>query len=441
MHKNIGDLTYVKVLYNDGFSIVDLYKQNNSNKFFAVKIYNKMIVKKSELFKYICSKPEILKTLDHPNITKLIKIINDKSQMNLFFVMEYCNGGSLLECLKNYQKKYQSAFPEEIIQHLMRQIVDALNYIHDKYIIHRDLKLDNIMVHFDNENDRIELNMMKAKIKVVGFFLAKKLPHKNALTNSIVGTPLYMAPNLLLNMKKKKNANNIGYGTEVDIWSLGCICYELFTGKNVFDDAINLEDLIKEMKKGKYKVPITASYEYINFLNNMLQYEGKNRKTAKELMAFPFLTKNVRDFKYFKQKKDENKVKKDMEEFNQSISSSFESNLINELVNQNNPNEIQISQSNYSIHAAGIYSIPGQAISVNSSLPNSQQNKTLYYQPQNNFYAYNNYYRSVIPPSGEIWPSNHASNIVNNNNNYNNIIRNSYGNIINVNNFNKKSRK
>jgi len=130
-----------------------------------------------------------------------------------------------------------------------------------------------------------------------------------------------------------------------------------------------------------------------------------------------------------------------MEEFNQSISSSFESNLINELVNQNNPNEIQISQSNYSIHAAGIYSIPGQAISVNSSLPNSQQNKTLYYQPQNNFYAYNNYYRSVIPPSGEIWPSNHASNIVNNNNNYNNIIRNSYGNIINVNNFNKKSRK
>ena len=107
------------------------------------------------------------------------------------------------------------------------------------------------MVHFDNENDRIELNMMKAKIKVVGFFLAKKLPHKNALTNSIVGTPLYMAPNLLLNMKDKKNANNIGYGTEVDIWSLGCICYELFTGKNVFDDAINLEDLIKEMKKGK----------------------------------------------------------------------------------------------------------------------------------------------------------------------------------------------
>ena len=63
-------------------------------------------------------------------------------------------------------KKYQSGFPEEIIQHIMRQIVDALNYIHDRNIIHRDLGLDNIMVHFDNEKDRNELNMMKAKIKL-----------------------------------------------------------------------------------------------------------------------------------------------------------------------------------------------------------------------------------------------------------------------------------
>ena len=63
-------------------------------------------------------------------------------------------------------KKISKWIPEEIIQHIMRQIVDALNYIHDKNIIHRYLKLDNIMVHFDNEKDRNELNMMKAKIKL-----------------------------------------------------------------------------------------------------------------------------------------------------------------------------------------------------------------------------------------------------------------------------------
>ena len=78
-------------------------------------------------------------------------------------------------------KKNTEWIPEEIIQHIMRQIVDALNYIHDRNIIHRYLKLDNIMVHFDNEKDRNELNMMKAKIKLAGFLLAKKLPIKMLL--------------------------------------------------------------------------------------------------------------------------------------------------------------------------------------------------------------------------------------------------------------------
>ena len=76
-----------------------------------------------------------------------------------------------------------------------------------------------------------------------------------------------------------------------------------------------------------------------------------------------------------------------------------------------------------------------------SSSQSNQQIKTLNYQSQNQKYTYNNYYRSAIPPSSGIQPSNHVSNIVNNNYNYNNIISNSYGNIINVNNFNKKSRK
>ena len=166
MYKNIGDLTYIKDLSDDSLGFVSVYKQNNSNKFFTVKIYDKMRAKDSNYSKYICLELEILKTLNHPNIVKLIKVIDDKSQMALFFVMEYCTGGTLSECFQKYQKKYQSGFPEEIIQHIMRQMVDALNYIHDRNIIHRYLKLDNIMVHFDNEKDRNELNMMKAKIKL-----------------------------------------------------------------------------------------------------------------------------------------------------------------------------------------------------------------------------------------------------------------------------------
>lgn len=151
-------------------------------------------------------------------------------------------------------------------------------------------------------------------------------------------------------------------------------------------------------------------------------------------MAFPFLTKNVRDFKYIKQKK--NNFKNDMEEFNQNVSYSFESNLIKELVNQNNPKESQTTLGNKQIHAVGAYSIPGQ-----TSLQNNQQIQTFPYQSQNQFYAYNNYFRNGFPSSNRVQTSNQISNMVNNNYNPNNIIHNSYGNIINVDNFNKKSKK
>ena len=88
MYKKIGDLTYVKELSDDSFGFVSVYKQNNSNKFFTVEIYDKMRAKDSNYSKYICSELEILKTLNYPNIIKLIKVIEDKSQY-LFFVMEY----------------------------------------------------------------------------------------------------------------------------------------------------------------------------------------------------------------------------------------------------------------------------------------------------------------------------------------------------------------
>ena len=80
MYKNIGDLTYIKDLSDDSLEFVSVYKQNNSNKFFTVEIYDKMRAKDSNSSKYICSELEILKTLNYPNIIKLIKVIDDKSQ-------------------------------------------------------------------------------------------------------------------------------------------------------------------------------------------------------------------------------------------------------------------------------------------------------------------------------------------------------------------------
>ena len=193
------------------------------------------------------------------------------------------------------------SFPEEVVQYLMRQIVDALIYIHDKNVIHRDLKLENIMVSFDSENDKAQLNMMRAKIKIIDFGLAILLPTNQSLTDTAVGTMLYMDPSILYEFYDKAKADKSrGYGKEADIWSLGCICYELFRGKYPFE-AKNAQELFsKIVNYGKYKIPKTSSLEIISFLDKMLQYNGQARLSARELKNEPFLTKNVKDFTYMK---------------------------------------------------------------------------------------------------------------------------------------------
>ena len=224
MNPNLEDLICIKKLGKGGFGEVSLYQDLKSKVKYAVKTVDKSELKNS---KYLQSEINILKMLDHPNIIKLKNVIDEET--SLIIIMEYCNGGSLSDCLYRFKEKYKRGFPEEIIQYLMRQIVDALDYIHDKNIIHRDLKLQNIMIHFDNEIDRMKFNIMNAKIKIIDFGVSKLLSSKYGVANSLLGTAQYMAPEILFPLKNKDIYQKImGYGKEVDIWCLGSILYDSF---------------------------------------------------------------------------------------------------------------------------------------------------------------------------------------------------------------------
>ena len=209
--------------------------------------------------------------------------------------MEYINGGDLSYCLKKYMKKHKKAFPEEIVQHLMKQILEALYYLHKQNIIHRDLKLDNIMVNFDSEQDKQNLNMMKSKIKIIDFgFSIKLTAEKNYLAFTAIGSPFNMDP-LILNKYAKRKGINLGYDQKIDIWSIGTVCYELLIGKAVFDSK-TLKDLIEKVEIGDFIVPKSVSKEIVSFLNVMLQYDPKMRQSAEELRNHPFLIKSPSDF-------------------------------------------------------------------------------------------------------------------------------------------------
>ena len=310
MYQQIEDITLLRLLGKGSYGEVYLSLNQNAKKLFATK---KVKRKKTddEMTKYFKNEINILRILNHPNIVKLEEIKMDEN--NYYMVMEYINGGGLSDCLNKYKEKYHAkAFPEEIVQYLMKQIIDALIYIHDLNIIHRDLKLENIMVNFDSEKDKEELNMMKAKIKIIDFGFAIMLSSKFSLTNSAVGTFMYMDPKILKEFNNQILVDKSrGYGKEVDIWSLGCICYQLFRGKYPFE-AKTFEELVGKIDKGKYRLPTDASREIISFLDKMLKYKGKDRLSAKELINEPFLVKNFKDFTYMP-------IKHDKRQQNQNI--------------------------------------------------------------------------------------------------------------------------
>ena len=286
----IEDVTLLKCLGKGSFGEVFLSTKRGRNQYFATKKMDRKQADQPSVRKYFENEIKILQSLNHPNIVKLEEVKATKDYY--FIVMEYINGGSLTDCLKKYQQKYRRAFPEEIVQYLMIQIVDAIKYIHARKIIHRDLKLDNIMVSFDNENDKNNLNMLRARVKIIDFGFAINL--KGNLAFSALGSPINMDPVILKKFNKKDN-RQLGYDEKADVWSLGTICYEMLIGQAVFN-ADTMNELVKKVENGSYSVPTSVSKEVVSFLNGMLQYDGNNRLSAEELAKSPFLTKRVSDF-------------------------------------------------------------------------------------------------------------------------------------------------
>ena len=287
----VDDLTLIKPLGKGAFGEVYLTSKQGSKEKFATKKIDKKFTLNPKAKKYLDNEIGILRDIDHPNIVKLYDV-KETSQF-YYLVTEYCNGGGLSDCLEQYQEKHNKAFPEEIVQYLMKQIVSALRYLHNKTILHRDIKLDNILVHFENEEDRRNKNMLKAKVKMIDFGFARYLK-KDELAYSTLGSPINMDPRILRKLNKMAHSNEYGYDEKADIWSLGTICYEMLIGKSPFD-AESMKELVTKVEKGDYFIPNFLSKEAVSFLNGMLQYDFKKRLTAEQLYRHKFINKKYKD--------------------------------------------------------------------------------------------------------------------------------------------------
>ena len=299
----LGSYTIEKLLGEGSFGKVHLTKKEGDSKKYATKEIDREEIDSSEAKKYLINEIRILQSLNHPNIVKFVDI--KKTKKHYYIMMEFCNGGELSKNLEKYMMKNGTAFPEELVQHFMRQIIDAFKYIHGKKIIHRDVKLDNILLHFDNEEDKKNFNLMKAQVKIIDFGFSCIY---NDIKKSILGSPINMDPLILKKLTDSTGATReLGYDMSADIWSIGTICYEMLIGKSAFDSN-DIKELSDKIEKGAYKVPTNISAELVSFLNGMLQYEGKNRLNAEQLSRHAFLTKDVKQFKRINLNEISNKI-------------------------------------------------------------------------------------------------------------------------------------
>ena len=304
----VDNYILINLIGKGAFGEVYLTQKKGENNLFATKKVSIEKINSKNIKKYVLNEINILRNIKHNNLICLEAVMS--TIHNYYIITEYCNGDSLSKCLKQYQKLNNQSFSEEIVQHLMRQIVEGIKYLHKKRIIHRDIKMDNILVNFDSKYDSKNLNMLKANIKIIDFGCSTYL-EESKLKYTAVGSPVNMAPTIL---RKLTNQNEItkliGYDEKADIWSLGTICYEMLIGHNVFN-AQNMGELIKKVENGTYKVPTILSKEAVSFLNSMLQYDASKRLNAEQLSQHQFLTKNINEFQKVSLKQVYNKLDKE----------------------------------------------------------------------------------------------------------------------------------
>ena len=281
MNSIIDDITLLKYINKGVSSEIFLSKKKGVNELMVTKRFEQEKIRKNPIFKkYLENAIFILNNIKHPNIIRLYDV---KSKPDYVYItMEYCNGGSLHECFQKYKQRNKRPFTEDIVRHLVRQILLGIKCLHDHKIIHRDIKLGNILVKFKNDNDLQLLNFYEAQVKITDL-KSCTIPGSN-LAQTVIGTVPNMAPSIIENYKGNYNI----YDEKVDIWSLGTVCYEMLVGNALFNNYQILHNNINDLH---IDIPNFISSEARSFLLSMLQKDSQKRLSADELLRHPFINK------------------------------------------------------------------------------------------------------------------------------------------------------
>ncbi|OMJ94992.1 hypothetical protein SteCoe_1685 [Stentor coeruleus] len=232
----------------------------------AVKILNKERLGSTNLHdNWFLKQIQVLNFINHPSFIKIHEFFEDRD--HFFLIMDYYKGGDLLQKIKSCRK-----LPEDLLKKIMKQLLIGVSYLHNLRIVHRDLKLENIL--FKEKNGDV-------LVKIIDFDTSVKLTDKGVISG-LYGTIYYMAPELI----------NLEYNEKCDIWSLGIIMYALSTGELPYT-GLSDHHILANIQK----IPINLNSNFlqplsddaIDLLRKCLSKNPKTRISAEEALDHPWI--------------------------------------------------------------------------------------------------------------------------------------------------------
>ncbi|XP_015602301.1 calcium/calmodulin-dependent protein kinase type 1 isoform X2 [Cephus cinctus] len=266
---SVDDKYILKELLGTGaFSEVRLAESKDKpGQMFAVKIIDKKALKGKE--DSLENEIKVLRRLTHPNIVQLLETFEDKHKV--YLVMELVTGGELFDRIVE-----KGSYTEKDASGLIRQVLEAVDYMHEQGVVHRDLKPENLLYYSPDED---------SKIMISDFGLSKM--EDSGIMATACGTPGYVAPEVLAQKP---------YGKAVDVWSIGVISYILLCGYPPFYDE-NDANLFAQILKGEFEFDSPywddISDSAKDFIHKLMCVNVEERYTCKQALAHPWISGNA----------------------------------------------------------------------------------------------------------------------------------------------------
>jgi len=262
--KNVLEVyTFHEKIGEGSFGKVHRAVHNGSGSIRAIKVLDRTKMTTEDQQK-LNEEIGVLKKLDHPNIMKLFEVFIEPQ--NYYLVTEFVDGGELFE-----ETQRRGILPEKMAANIMRQLLSVVMYCHKKGMVHRDLKPKNILLSKSNKHN----------IKVIDFGIATAFA-PNSILRETVGTPYYMAPEVLAK----------SYNEKCDVWSCGVILYILLSGCKPFNGKTP-DEVMESVKKGTYRhCNPDMSPQAKDLINNMLKCSLEDRLTAQQAYEYEWIKSN-----------------------------------------------------------------------------------------------------------------------------------------------------